>query len=362
MPSVRIEVPGGSYDVLVEGGAARRAGELARALYAGGGLACIADARVAELHGETVLESLRDAGLRPTVLTIPPGERSKRWSMAQKLLRSLAASGMGRDGLVLALGGGVAGDLAGFVAATYLRGVDFIQIPTTLLAQVDASVGGKTGINLPEGKNLVGAFHQPRLVLCDTSLLATLGVREIRSGLAEALKHGVLADAAYYQGVVERLAPALRRDPEALAWIVAGSCAIKARVVCADEREAGVRAHLNLGHTVAHAIEAAAGYSRFRHGEAVAVGMVAACRLAERMGVCQPGLGDEVVGALRAAGLPTGAPGLAVDALMEAAASDKKRTQGRVRWVLPVRVGKVEVRGDVDDRLVREVLREVVGE
>lgn len=362
MPMDRIPVDLGSrgYGILVGAGALDRLGEELAPLWRGGPVFCVADERVWRLYGAAV-----QAALRPTMscsgLTFRSGEPSKTWATAGRLLRELAAEGMARDGLVLSLGGGVAGDLAGFVAASYARGVDFVQLPTTLLAQVDSSVGGKTGVNLPEGKNLVGAFHQPRLVVCDPLTLASLPRREIRCGLAEALKHGFIADAAYLAQVESLSERALCAEPAALGEIAAGSCRVKAAIVVADEREAGLRATLNFGHTIGHAIEKVGGYRRYRHGEAVAVGMVGAAMVGARMGACDGSLVDRVRSAMGGVGLPTAVPGLDADELLQAISHDKKTERGRVRWVLPIEVGRVTVTPEVPGRTVVRTLRELVG-
>jgi 3-dehydroquinate synthase len=320
-------------------------------------VACIADARVARLHGERLRQRLRDRGLDlQTWIEVPAGERSKSLASVQRVCRAMASGGLGRDGLLLCLGGGVAGDLGGLCAALYHRGIACVQLPTSLMAQVDSSVGGKTGVNLPEGKNLVGAFHQPWLVACDTDVLATLPGRDIRAGLAEALKHGVIRDGAYFGAVRESTHAALRGDSAALARVVEGSCRIKAEVVSLDEREGGLRAILNFGHTIGHAVETVAGYGRLRHGEAVAIGMAGACRIAVEHGLCSAEVDAEVRSALEAAGLPIGMAGLDAGAVLEAIGGDKKRKEGLARWVLPVSLGDVRVVADVPDRLVRGVV------
>jgi len=360
MDRIPVDLGSRSYDILVGAGALDRLGEELAPLWRGGPVFCIADERVWGLYGAAVQTALRPTG-SCSGLTFRSGEPSKTWATAGRLLRDLAAEGMARDGLVLSLGGGVAGDLAGFVAASYARGVDFVQLPTTLLAQVDSSVGGKTGVNLPEGKNLVGAFHQPRLVVCDPLTLGSLPRREIRCGLAEALKHGFIADGMYLAQVQSLSEHALSADPAALGEIVAGSCRIKAAVVKADEREAGLRATLNFGHTIGHAIEKVGGYRRYRHGEAVAIGMVGAAMVGARMGVCDGSVVDHVRAAMGRVGLPTAAPGLDADELLQAISHDKKTERGRVRWVLPIDVGKVTVTPEVPQRTVVRVLRELVG-
>jgi 3-dehydroquinate synthase len=275
-------------------------------------------------------------------LTFPAGERSKTRETWSRLTDELLGRGFGRDSGIVALGGGVAGDLAGFVAATYLRGVPYVQVPTTLLAMLDASVGGKTGVDTPQGKNLIGAFHPPVAVLADLLVLRTLPDREYRAGLAEAVKHGLIADQAYFEwieGTAERL---IARDPAALQHLVLRSVEIKAGVVSEDEREGGRRAVLNAGHTVAHALESATDY-RIPHGEAVGLGLVAECALASALGLASTEAGGRVAALLQRLGLPTRLPEpIAPERLLGAMASDKKNRRGAIRFALPRGVGTME--------------------
>lgn len=272
--------------------------------------------------------------------TVPPGEASKSREVWAGLTDRLLASGFGRDSVIVALGGGVVGDLAGFVAATLHRGLPLVQAPTSLLAMIDASVGGKVGLDTPAGKNLVGAFHPPVLVLADPLALHTLPGADYRAGLAEAVKHGVAMDAAYFGWIEASVDAILARDPDTVARLVRRSIELKAAVVERDERESGERAVLNAGHTVGHAVEAAAGF-RIRHGEAVAAGLVAEIRLAEAMGVAGAGTADRVATLLRRLGLPDALPdGLAVGSLLQAMGSDKKNRGGRLHLVLVSAVGQ----------------------
>jgi 3-dehydroquinate synthase len=355
-----VELKERTYPIIVRDGALELLGTEASAICRGGPVVCVADERVAALYGQQVEDSLRGSVDWRGWVSVRRGERSKSWAVAGRVLRELAGLGMARDGMVVALGGGVAGDLAGFVAASFARGVDFVQVPTTLLAQVDSSVGGKTGVNLPEGKNLVGAFHQPRLVVCDVLTLSSLPRRELRCGLAEALKHGLIADADYLDRVESLRGSVLRAAPAALEEVVVGSCAIKAKVVAEDERESGRRAILNFGHTIGHALETVAGYRRLRHGEAVAVGMVGAAMLGVRAGTCDKSLVQLVRRCVEAAGLPASAPGLPADEVLAALARDKKAARGEVRWVLPVVPGEVLVTPEVEPRDVRGVVATLV--
>ena len=325
--------------------------------------AVIADHRVAELHGAALADALAGAGLTARLHTFPAGEWNKTRETWAVLTDQLLAAGLGRDGAVIAFGGGVAGDLAGFVAATFLRGVPWVQVPTTLLAMIDSSIGGKTGVDVTAGKNLVGAFHQPRLVVADITLLATLPRVQLAAGAAEAVKHAVIADAGYADALASGAAAALARDLDALEPLVRRSIAIKAEVVAQDAREAGRRQVLNFGHTVGHAIEACTGYDLL-HGEAVAIGMAAEARLAEAIGVAAPGLARDVAALLERFALPLDMPdGVTVDALLEAMQRDKKVRKGRLRCALPACVGTM-AHGDDGEWTVGielDVMRSVLG-
>ena len=305
--------------------------------------------------------SLEVLGIRAEVVVLPPGESTKSPGSAESLYDALIAMKADRHTVVVAIGGGVMGDLAGFVAATYARGLPLLMVPTTLLAQVDSSVGGKVGINLPKAKNIVGAFHQPTAVWIDTDTLRSLPDRELRCGLAEVVKYGVILDAAFFQYLEEQAESILDRDPKALARIVTTSCALKADVVSRDEREeTGLRAVLNFGHTIGHAIEAVAGYGgAFQHGEAVAVGMLAETRLARLIGWVDAGLEARLHALLERFGLPTRASGLAPDRLLDAMRRDKKNARGTIRMVLPRELGRVELTDlptEADIRAVLETL------
>jgi len=308
--------------------------------------AVISDSRVAELYGPRVIEDLRAAGLRAELFPFPCGEWNKTRATWADLTDALLRARIGRDGAVVALGGGVTGDLAGFVAATYLRGLPYAQVPTSLLAMIDAAIGGKTGVDVPAGKNLVGAFHQSRFVLADIETLATLPKVHVAAGMAEAIKHGVVADAGYFEAILADAAAIRARDLAALERIVARGVAIKEAIVAADPLEAGRRQVLNFGHTIGHAVEACSGYA-FAHGEAVAIGMVAEALLAESLGAAHPGLATAVRGALERFGLPVTVPSdLAADDLLAVMQGDKKVRARSVRFALPRRVGEMAQRDD----------------
>jgi 3-dehydroquinate synthase len=361
--AARVPVPLGerSYDVVIGEGILPELGAALAGLGGGRRALLVADAAVAATYGAQAAASLAAAGLAVVPAVVPSGERSKSLRQAERLYGLAIAGGCDRASWVVAVGGGVVGDLAGFVAATLHRGVRFCQVPTTLLAQVDASVGGKVAVNHRLGKNLIGAFHQPRLCWADVATLATLPARELRSGLAEVVKHGVIADAAYLAEMTAAAPRLLARDPAALVRAVAGSCRIKAAVVAADEREeSGLRSHLNFGHTVGHALETVLGYRRLRHGEAVAIGMVAAGAIAEALGLWSAADQRALRELLAALRLPVRLPaGVRADELLQVLARDKKARDGRVRWVLPVRPGQVTLTADVPDDLVRAVLAQL---
>jgi len=345
-----------SYDILI--GEGLLSGELSgRVAPLGLGRRCaiITDSTVGPLYGGAVRDALAGGGVEACLLTVPAGEGSKSLQVSGALYEQLASAQLGRRAFIVAVGGGMVGDLAGFVAATYLRGVDFVQVPTTLLAMVDSSVGGKVAINLPQGKNLVGAFYQPRLVLADLATLRTLPEREFRSGMAEVIKYGILCDAKLFALLEQQLDALMAKDPARLAPVIARCCEIKAGVVSQDERESGLRAILNFGHTVGHAIEAVAGYGRYLHGEAVAIGMLAAARLSQKHG----GLGASEVARietlLRRAGFDLTPPPVPFAKIIAPMRVDKKAVEGKLRFVLARRIGEVFVSDAVTEADVEEV-------
>ncbi len=354
-----------SYEVRIGPGLLAGAGEAVAALFGRRRVAVVADATVAGLHGDTLMRSLAAAGPAASLIPVPPGEASKSFAELERVLDALLALELDRGDAVVAFGGGVVGDLAGFAAAVFKRGIDYVQVPTTLLAQVDSSVGGKTAVDTPRGKNLVGAFHQPRFVLADTGVLSTLPGREVRAGYAEILKHGLLGDAAYFDRLEREGAAVLARDPAALAWAVGRSVEIKAGVVAQDEREGGVRALLNLGHTFGHALETEALHAGadLIHGEAVGLGCALAFRFSAAQGLCPPQDAARAERAIAAAGLPVrleaaaGAP-FDADRLLLHMAQDKKAEGGRLTFVLAHGIGRAFVARDVDRETVRAFLAE----
>lgn len=349
------------YEVTIEPGALDQIGEIARAVAPAHRFAIITDTNVGPRYADRVRSSFGEARL--SVFTIPAGESHKTRETWATLTDQLLAAGFARDSTIIALGGGVIGDLAGFVAATFMRGVPYIQVPTSLLAMIDASVGGKTGVDTPAGKNLVGAFHQPAAVVADTSALATLPEDQLRAGLAEAIKHGVIADDRYFDDIA-RIAPRVSKvnaSGDEMVALVARSVEIKADVVRRDERESGVRKTLNFGHTIGHAVELCSGFSLL-HGQAVAIGMVAESVLAERLGIAKSGTAERVRDVVRSAGLPDARPSsMSVDAVLDAARGDKKARAGNVEYALPTAIGSMAAadRGwslPVSDEDVRHVL------
>jgi 3-dehydroquinate synthase len=353
MESLRVALGSRSYPIHIGAGLLGRP-ELYAPHLAGGSAAIVTNSVVAPLYLDKLKHGL--AGVQVTEIVVPDGEQAKGWETLNRVFDALLKARCGRDTLVIALGGGVVGDLAGFAAATYQRGVAFVQVPTTLLAQVDSSVGGKTAINHALGKNMIGAFHQPQAVVADVAVLDTLPERELRAGLAEVIKHGFALDASFVDWLESNIDLLLKRDAAALAHAVKRSCEIKARIVAADEREAGERALLNFGHTFGHAIETGSGYGAWLHGEAVAAGMVMAAELSALMGHLRKTEVTRVRDLLKRAGLPVGGPPLAPERLMALMAVDKKAAKGKTRFVLLESIGRAALRGDVDEELVRKAI------
>jgi 3-dehydroquinate synthase len=352
---VEVGLRGREYPILIGAGLLSDASVLCGAIEAQDVLVVTSET-VGPLYLERVRAGL--AGKRVQALALPDGEVHKTLGTVARIFDAMVAARFNRDACIAALGGGVVGDMAGFAAACYQRGVDFVQLPTTLLAQVDASIGGKTGVNHPSGKNLIGAFHQPVAVIADTSTLATLPSREFRAGLAEVVKHALVADVAFLDWLDGHLDALLAQEPAAVAYAVQRSCEIKAQIVAADEREQGRRAELNLGHTFGHAIETATGYGDWLHGEAVSVGMALAAALSQRHGWLTPADVGRVRDVLRRAGLPIAAPGIGAARALELMGMDKKVLGGRIRLVLLQALGTAAVTADYDPEALGETLRE----
>lgn len=358
MRTVKVPLAGRGYSILIDNDLLPRLGRECRRLGLGRRCAVITDDRVAPRYAASAQDSLAKAGFESATVTVPAGEKSKSLRTVQACYDRLAGHRLERNSFIVALGGGVVGDLAGFVAATYLRGIDFVQAPTSLLAQVDSSVGGKVGVNLKAGKNLVGSFHQPRLVLCDLTTLRTLPERELRAGLAEVIKYGIIRDAKLFARLEKDLPALLELDAKVLASVVARCCQIKADVVGEDEREGGLRAILNFGHTIGHAIENTSGYGKHLHGEAIAIGQTAAAWLsAWTMDLPLPQV-ERIRELFQRAGLPTQLPLNETGRRRLAAAMqlDKKVQGGEVKFVLADRIGHVEFGRAVPGRLVDRAL------
>lgn len=356
---ITVAVPLGdySYDVLVAQRDVKNLTSFVEDRARGEQAFIITDQNVAQ-HLPLVEQALQDAGLVVCSQTISAGEAQKSLTCAEELYDWLAENRADRKSLMVALGGGVVGDLTGFIAATYNRGLDLLMLPTTLLAMVDSSVGGKVGINHPKGKNLIGAFHQPVGVWIDVSMLETLPEREYRSGLAEVVKYGVILDEQFFAYLEQHVDELLTRDPETVQYIVAHSCRLKAQVVSQDERELlGLRVILNYGHTFAHAFEAVAGYGTWLHGEAVAAGMICGSRLAEKHGLIPDEVTARQLALLEKLGLPVSIPeGWSVEDMLQVMRRDKKNVAGRMRFVLPTRIGEVALFDDVAEETVVSVL------
>jgi len=345
-----------SYDIVIEAGALNTLSTLldSAGLASSRGLV-ITDETVGKLYGARVRDGLKSAGRDFPVAMVPAGEESKSQACLFGLYDEAIRAGLDRKSLVLALGGGVVGDLAGYAAASFMRGLRYVQVPTTLLSMVDSAVGGKTGINLPQGKNLIGAFHQPSLVVCDLDLLKSLPPREFRAGMAEVIKYGIIYDAGLFGFIEQHLEKGLQGDAAVLAHLVARSCEIKADVVRQDENESGLRAILNFGHTLGHAIEAVAGYGEYLHGEAIAVGMVYAARLSARTTGLPASDVARIEKLFTRAGLPVAASALDWKQLRRAMSVDKKSSSGLPRFVLAREIGKVVFDHAVEEALLEEV-------
>lgn len=361
MTRVNITIPPRPYEAVIENGLVERAGVLLREIYGATGspaLFVITVPAVRRRWGKKLMGSLATAGFVAKLVEMPDGERYKKLATVELLAEKLARLGADRSAVILAFGGGIVGDVAGLLASLYMRGVDVVQIPTTVLAQADASIGGKTGVNLRAGKNLLGTFHQPRLVLTDPAVLSTLPEREFRAGLYEALKCGVIGRPELFTRLEGVEVKRLRRDSELLSWVIGESVRLKAEIVSADERESGLRRVLNFGHTIGHALEAESGYRRFLHGEAVAWGMIAAAHIAKSLGRCDDDTAARIEErTLTLARLPK------VDArsrdILRLLRSDKKTRNGVVHFVLPREIGKVEIVNDVPEAAVLDAVSEL---
>jgi 3-dehydroquinate synthase len=357
---IRVRLPKNSYDVMIVNGLLSRSGrEIKRLLPGDASRVFVVTSPTVRRHwGETLEHSLTKARVNYQVLEMNDGEPAKRLETVEQLAEQMVAAQADRKSLVVAMGGGVVGDCAGFLAAVFLRGIPVIQIPTTLLAQVDASIGGKTGVNLRAGKNLIGAFHQPRAVLVDPQVLSTLPEREFRAGLFESVKCGVIRDRALFDYMVRKARPILARDRKALERVISDSIRVKAAVVSADEKESDLRRILNFGHTIGHALEAATGYTEFLHGEAVGWGMAAAAAIAGSSGFCSPETTMQITRAIEAYG-PLPPVRSTSTEIVSRLSADKKTVAGAVHFVLPLKIGKVTIAPDVPPDIIRQSVEQI---
>lgn len=342
LKSIRVDLGARSYEILIGPGLLSESGEILRSIGIRGKVLIVTNPKVGALYLSSLRDGLKAAGFEVESITIPDGETYKSLAQVERVYEAAVGMRLERSSTIVALGGGVIGDLAGFAAATYLRGVNFVQAPTTLLAQVDSSVGGKVAVNHRHGKNLIGAFYQPRVVITDLSTLHTLDERDYISGMAEIIKAGLIKDHRLCRLLAENDTAIRDQDLETLAEVIAAACSIKADVVEADEFEGGIREILNYGHTIGHALEAETGYEEYRHGEAVAIGMHGAACLGVLMGICPPELLETTVSLLEKYKLPTRISGLSKEKLIARMSWDKKVSGGALRFVLPVAVGRVK--------------------
>ncbi|NKE71021.1 3-dehydroquinate synthase [Nitrospiraceae bacterium HYJII51-Mn-bac16s-1-B09] len=340
---VRLSLGANSYDVVIGTGVRNRLGPYLRALSLGEKVAVVTNPAIDRLYGAGIRRSLQAARFVPKTIRIRDGERYKNLTEIERIYDQLILHRFERGSTLVALGGGVIGDMAGFAAATFLRGIPFVQVPTTVVAQVDASIGGKTGVDHPRGKNLIGAFHQPKLVCVDPGVLGTLPRREFIAGLAEVVKYGVIMDAAFFKYLEENAAAILAMDSKKLFHCIKRSAALKAKVVSADERESGLRKILNYGHTLGHAVETLTGYRKYKHGEAVAIGMASAAKLSYRLGLTDWQTVQRQISLLRTFHLPTELPKLDPGSILETMERDKKVAGGEIFFVLPEKIGVIGI-------------------
>lgn len=360
MIEVRVDLDDRSYPIRIGRGLLDQPAQYAE-LVRGRQVAIVTNTTVGPIYGERVARALQASAREVITIALPDGEQYKDWQHLDLIFDALLAARFDRKCVLVALGGGVVGDMTGFAAACYQRGVDFIQVPTTLLAQVDSSVGGKTAVNHPRGKNMIGAFYQPKLVLADMDSLASLPARELAAGLAEVIKYGAIADAAFFNWIEANMPALLALDADAMAYAVQRSCALKAQVVGADEREGGIRAILNFGHTFGHAIEGGQGYGAWLHGEAVGCGMVMATDLSVRLGYVPADLIARITRVVAAAGLPVVGPAMPIETYLDWMAVDKKAEGGKTRFVLLKKLGEACVE-PVPADLLEQTLRATVAQ
>ncbi|MBN1901947.1 3-dehydroquinate synthase [Candidatus Sumerlaeota bacterium] len=357
MEKLRVKLGDRSYDILISTNWLSQLGKTVKGIIPREKILIVTDDRVGNLYGDEALESLRAEDLNAEIMVLPHGEDNKNLATVERIYNFLVEYNYARGSTLVALGGGVVGDITGFAAATYMRGINYIQVPTSLMAMVDSSVGGKTGVNHPLGKNLIGSFYQPKLVFTDTVLLETLAPEEFRSGMAEVIKYGIIRDADFFELIEDKMESLIKGDVELLGKVIRRCCEIKAEVVSADERESGLRAILNFGHTVGHAIEALTNYRKYRHGEAVAIGMLAAARIAVQMKMFSEMETQRLWKVITRGNLPYQISNLDPEDIMERMKKDKKARMEYVRFALPSRIGETEILDDVPGEIVLEVLK-----
>ena len=356
MQRLAIDLDERSYEILIGLDLRKQVGEFLKAVFRPSRVVIITHPSINSAYGEEVIANCLDQGWTTDIIEVPEGEVSKSLGQVEKLYDRLLELNCDRKSVLIALGGGVIGDLVGFVAATYQRGITFIQVPTTLLSQVDSSVGGKTGVNHPKGKNMIGAFYQPRLVVTDLQTLKTLPIKEYRAGLAEIVKYGVISDASFFEFLEKNYKDILNLNHDCLSYIIENSCAIKAKVVEKDERETHHRMILNFGHTLGHAIESLTGYSRFVHGEAVAIGMVRAAELSHSMGKCSKEVPRRLEALLKNLGLPVEMPELDPTAVIESLYHDKKTMDNKIKFILVKEIGSIEIVEQVPESEILKII------
>lgn len=356
MQRLAIDLDERSYEILIGLDLRKQVGEFLKAVFRPSRVVIITHPSINSIYGEEVIANCLDQGWTTDIIEVPEGEVSKSLGQVEKLYDRLLELNCDRKSVLIALGGGVIGDLVGFVAATYQRGITFIQVPTTLLSQVDSSVGGKTGVNHPKGKNMIGAFYQPRLVVTDLQTLKTLPIKEYRAGLAEIVKYGVISDASFFEFLEKNYKDILNLNHDCLSYIIENSCAIKAKVVEKDERETHHRMILNFGHTLGHAIESLTGYSRFIHGEAVAIGMVRAAELSHSMGKCSKEVPRRLEALLKNLGLPVEMPELDPTAVIESLYHDKKTMDNKIKFILVKEIGSIEIVEQVPESEILKII------
>ncbi len=359
MNIIQVKTASGRYDVVYARGALSRLGSAVKGLHDAGGLFVLSSPRVWKFWGREVARNLRS--LPHDIILFDDRESAKRLATVETICRKLTRAGADRRSLIIAVGGGVVGDVAGFVAASYLRGVRILHVPTTLVAQVDSAIGGKTGVDLPEGKNLVGAFYPPEMVIADPSTLHTLPARQFRSGFYEVIKYAVIGDADLFDFLESEMDTLLKLDMRALEWVIARCARQKARIVSKDERESGLRQILNFGHTIGHALETLTGYKRFLHGEAVGWGMLAATEIAAATSRLSERDANRIASLVVSCGALPAFPRISSHALLKTISRDKKSRSGRVGWVLPRKIGAAEIGASVPDKVISRVWRDLPG-